>query len=231
MILNGIDLKVSPGGGSELFQPSGSPAGWWDATKITGLEDGDPVGTWSDLSGNGKDLSQASAGNKPTYKTDIQNGLPAVLGDGSDDYINKDWTSVDQPNTHFVAGQFLTLKNSLMADSYSTKYQSLGEWDLGGGALFYIHGGTALRGPAGGADTDPHVFSALYNGASSVLREDGAQIAAGNANTQQRRGFQLFADFGESAPAHCYVFEAVIYDSSEDAAANESALMAKWGIS
>lgn len=64
-----------------------SPALWLKADAITSLVDGDPVGTWADSSGNGRDATQATAGSKPTYKTAIQNGLPVVRFDGTSDFL------------------------------------------------------------------------------------------------------------------------------------------------
>lgn len=57
---------------------------WLDASRITGLNDGDAVTTWSDSSGNGYNATQATPANKPTYKTIILNSKPVVRFDGSD---------------------------------------------------------------------------------------------------------------------------------------------------
>ena len=64
-----------------------NPVLWLDATQITGLNDGDSVGTWSDMSGHGNDATQSTASKKPTYKTGIQNGRPIVRFDGVDDVL------------------------------------------------------------------------------------------------------------------------------------------------
>lgn len=61
--------------------------GWYRADAITGLSDADPVGTWSDESGASNDLTSTGA-NRPTYKTNIQNTLPAVRFDGTDDWMD-----------------------------------------------------------------------------------------------------------------------------------------------
>jgi hypothetical protein len=68
---------------------------WLDASRITGLADGDPVGTWSDLSGNGNDATQATGSKKPTYKTNIFNSKPVVRFDGVDDFLS--FTTSDLP--------------------------------------------------------------------------------------------------------------------------------------
>ena len=82
----------------EGFLPSQLPglAAWFAADQQTyqdtGLStpavlDGDPVGGWFDLSGSGNHVTQATAANKGTLKLNIQNGRPAVLFDGTDDYL------------------------------------------------------------------------------------------------------------------------------------------------
>ncbi len=57
---------------------------WLKADAITGLADGDAIGTWTDSSGNGRNATQATAGAKPTYKTGIINSLPVARFDGGD---------------------------------------------------------------------------------------------------------------------------------------------------
>jgi hypothetical protein len=48
------------------------------STSIVGLNDGDLVATWPDSSGFGRDATQATEANRPTFKTGIFNGKPAV---------------------------------------------------------------------------------------------------------------------------------------------------------
>lgn len=50
---------------------------WYKADGITGLSDGDPISVWPDSSGNGNNLT-ASGGSRPTWETNLQNGLPGV---------------------------------------------------------------------------------------------------------------------------------------------------------
>jgi len=56
---------------------------WLKADSYVG-SDGDAVTTWADSSGNGYDATQATAGKKPTYKTNIWNSLPVMRFDGGD---------------------------------------------------------------------------------------------------------------------------------------------------
>ena len=60
---------------------------WLDANAITGLNNNDPVSTWTDLSPSSNNATQ-SGGARPTYKTASMNGFPVVSFDGVDDYMN-----------------------------------------------------------------------------------------------------------------------------------------------
>lgn len=83
----------APGGSqaaSQAFSPS-QISGlelWLKADAITGLNDADPVATWPDSSGKGRDATQSVAGNKPIYKVNIQNGKPVVRFNGSSNFMN-----------------------------------------------------------------------------------------------------------------------------------------------
>src|ERR1051325_4711729 len=61
---------------------------WLKADAGAGSSDGDAVGTWTDQSGTSHDFTQATSSKKPTYKTNIQNSLPVVRFDGTDDEMS-----------------------------------------------------------------------------------------------------------------------------------------------
>jgi hypothetical protein len=75
-------------GSPAAFSPSdiAGLALWLKADEITGLVDDDPVSTWADSSGNSRDATQTST-KRPLYKTAIQNALPAVRFDATDDCL------------------------------------------------------------------------------------------------------------------------------------------------
>jgi hypothetical protein len=67
----------------------GAPGGWepsrltglafWAAAdRETGYQNNDPVGTWHDRSGNGRDAT-AAGGARPTYKTSVVGSRPGLL--------------------------------------------------------------------------------------------------------------------------------------------------------
>lgn len=62
----------------------GNPAiAHWDAQTITGVSDGSTFSTWQ--ARFGENLTQATAGFRPTYQATGFNGLPCVRFDGTDD--------------------------------------------------------------------------------------------------------------------------------------------------
>jgi len=85
---------------------------WLDASQIAGLSGTDSLATWPDLSGNGNDAVQSTEGFKPTYQTDVINGLPVVRFDGTDDYLSATDSASLQPAdlTIFIVSNFSSLK-------------------------------------------------------------------------------------------------------------------------
>lgn len=71
--------------------------------------DGDAVTTWYDQSGNGNNCQQPTSGKKPLFKVNIQNGLPSVRCDGSDDFLSGTLTYAGDPITVFIAAKEVTL--------------------------------------------------------------------------------------------------------------------------
>lgn len=59
---------------------------WLKADALTGLTNGEPVGVWSDSSGNGNNATNGGA-LRPSWQTNVVNGQPVVRFDGIDDYL------------------------------------------------------------------------------------------------------------------------------------------------
>ncbi len=60
---------------------------WLAADRGLSLSDGDPVVTWLDQSGNGKNATQGVGANQPTFRTGIVNSLPIIRFDGVTEYL------------------------------------------------------------------------------------------------------------------------------------------------
>ncbi len=79
----------------------------WLKADALALSDGNPIATWADLSGNGKDFTQSTEAKKPLYKTGIQNGRPGVLFDGVDDTLTHTVINYAGNFSMFVVAQFI----------------------------------------------------------------------------------------------------------------------------
>jgi len=93
---------------------------WLDASQIVGLNAGDSVTTWSDLSGNGYNFTQSTGSKKPTYQINIQNGRAGVLADGVDDLMTGTLFS-----NVYGAGEFtelVVIKPTALTSTSATPY-------------------------------------------------------------------------------------------------------------
>ena len=74
---------------------------WLRADDLRYLNDGDPVSTWTDTSGNSFDATQTGTA-RPVLIKDTINGLPAVYFDGVDDYYDRIFNVQDKNMSVFT---------------------------------------------------------------------------------------------------------------------------------
>ncbi|MCX5635363.1 MAG: hypothetical protein NTW55_05965 [Planctomycetota bacterium] len=120
-----------------------------DANAITGLNNGDTVTTWADISGSG---NSATAIGDPSYHTGVINGKPVVRLDGDDSFLSPLSTTMDM---------------SIFVVTKGTSYQSLVRWQYTSW-LVYHWGGLVIQkengypaGPATGLVTGQWNIGAL----------------------------------------------------------------------
>ena len=65
------------------------PGLWLKPEALSALSGGAAVATWPDSSGDGVDVTQATGAQQPLYQTAQQNGLPAVVFDGVNDWLTR----------------------------------------------------------------------------------------------------------------------------------------------
>jgi len=220
------------------FTPSGSPVGHWSADTITGLEDGDPVGTWPDQSGNGNDLTQATAANKPTYKTNELNGLPgvkAITDDGFTISIN----SMNECSYHFVAKKWQAAHSSgkyaRIVALGGTNYGVLTYQDGSNEWAYYNSDKGWPGGILGGISTNWSLVTIVetltvgngwINGTNTLGNFDPADF---NAQT----ALDVFWSPEGATPGDYTMCELVLYNSAistADRETNESGLNTKWAV-
>jgi len=204
----------------------------YDATEIDGA-DGESIATWSDQTGNGFDLTQSTSTNQPTLKTSIINGNPVVRFDGSDDFLTAAFSEIAQPFHIFGVFQLRSVASSDFQVYYDEEGSAggaqLGDENTG---TFYFQSGTVVTGST--ADTNANISAAFHDGASSVLRFNGADIATGDIGANGLNGFTAGVDGNQDTNSAAPIDwgEILIYpqDKSSIQGDVESYLSDKWGI-
>ena len=225
------------GGGKVAFSPA-SLSGlvlWLDASAITGLVDSDPVGTWSDLSGNGNDATQATESKKPTYKTNIQNGKQVVRFDGVDDFLKTvTFSALAQPLTILLACKY--------TDNDAGQYIFSGNTDVE--CVFKANDPTVdkigMRWPTDQAVGDTlsgtvlRQYTAVFNGGSSYYRYNGGNQSANVAiGAGTAAAFTIGAAQAGAVSLNGDIAEVIVYSSTlsgSDLSLVESYLNSKWAI-
>ena len=196
-------------GGISIADPSGTnPPVWLDYQTLAGLLGGDTnapasigglaawfqgdtlsagaVATWPDVSGNARDATQATAGNRPVATASVLNGKTVVrFTRSSSHYLQTaTFSTIAQPNTIFVVGKFAntTAQNEVFVDGETQR------------TIFYGSSGSVpsvkvLKLQAGvvyeaiQTDTSFHIYEAHANGNSSEVQIDGGPVFAGRTTS------------------------------------------------
>lgn len=226
----GLALGSGVAGGAAAFSPLDlSPLFWVAADQIAGLSDGDPVGTWLDLSGNDYHET-ASGGDRPTYKTGIRNGLPVVRFNGSN-YMKTATANpaTSQPTTVFV----VTNGPSVSGAVFDSNTAAAHLMDSGGGTQLRIYAGGAVQ-RLYTRDEQWHIHTARYHGASAFIRSDGRRHTIGNVGAGALAGVTLGSwGSGVYAKTTSDIAEVIVYGSAlslADMVKVELWLAAKWGM-
>lgn len=148
---------------------------WLAADRILGLSDGDAVGTWSDLSGNGRDATQATAALKPLYKVNIVNGLPVVRFDGLDDLLKTAAFTLNQPTTTLLLAKVLTIpvgRNAVIVDGTTADTMDIAYLDTTGALVLYA--GAQVTTTFSFGTTDFQIITGIFNSDRSKAYINGS---------------------------------------------------------
>lgn len=219
----------------ERFDPRsiGALHAWWAADRLGyPVADGATVATWRDLSGNGRDASQATAGSRPTYRTGRAGGRPALVFDGGD-YLDSSWTAITQPITIVSVNTFPASVGDVY-DGSSGASNRTAFWCENGSAIYIYAGGSSLNSTV----TAPQPLSVYvneFNGSSSSVRQNSTVKVTGNPGTTGSAGLRighessLFGSYGFDGD----IAEILVYAKALTAAEKrrlEVHLGAKYGI-
>jgi hypothetical protein len=192
-----------------------------DAGAIVGLSDNDPVGSWPDSS-PAEVACTASGAARPTYKTNVINGLPAVLFNGTANWmLNSSWTDLTQPNTTYVLMLGDTDGNRQVCDGkFSGKRHAFATTGLDPDWRARVYAGSLYDDVADANDFPLNtwiIYSHLWNTASSEMYKDGVSLNTGNCGSHQMGQVRLGTFDESSAWWSGYIANFLVYNEAHDA--------------
>jgi hypothetical protein len=217
--------------------PLGSPLAWYKADSLS-LSDDDPVTDWAD-SANSYDLSQSDVGLKPTFKTGIQNSLPGVFFDGSeqiDTGLNA-FGSNSQPITIQLAFTITSVDVSdgwgfILGNVQSTEKVSIFTKDLP--AVYSIGSPSTVESTRAAVSNEDILMTVTFELGSTTLRINRSAISLDDAGPDPLEDLRLFGHPSDTQYNGIgYMYEVLVYESAlsgSEILYNESYLNNKWSI-
>lgn len=223
------------GGGFTPLKISGCKL-WFKGTSLS-LNDGDPVSTWTDSSGNGHDASGTTT-TRPLYKTNIINGLPTVLFDGTDDFMTVSGTPSVRPLTLFVVAN--PTANTSAQKNYAT-FISGGSTTMWMVAKITTSFWGTFTTPTGDLSSTnaltsgtSYLLEATATGSATTLYQKGTQVATRAESDVSPAGASLGKDLVTANRQYKgHIAEVLMYDSvlsSGNRVLVENYLIAKYAL-
>lgn len=227
---------------------------WLDANALS-LSNNDPVSSWTDQSGSGNHATQDTLSLRPLFKTNTINGKPAIVFDGTDDYVayngtilvNTDYSiftvvrrNAQGPSNNFYMGGTIPTQhrnlhvgwrsnNTFTHDHYTNGYDlRVPSYSAGASASIYGY----RHSSANGKDV-------YINGGLRALNMNNAIISGTPTRRyplQDYQGASLGRYFGTNFKSYFngYIAEVIIYNryvNETERRAIESYLGNKYNIS
>jgi hypothetical protein len=158
------------------FNPKNVPGNilYLRADSIVGLNNNDPVFTWTDTSGSSNNAIQGTEISKPLYKTGVLNGLPGILFDDVNDFMTSDATfGPSSPFTIFVLYNVL----GTFTSSHRTIDGGINNWLIGPHQSYHrMYNGAFIED--GLSDTNFVYTTTITSGSSTTFRLNGTEIGS-----------------------------------------------------
>lgn len=211
----------------------------WLKADALSLNDGDAVDTWTDSSGTGNSVTEAT--NRPLYKTGGSNGKPYVYFDGTNDLLTKS-SPVGLPTGTGARSVFI-----VSAGRAISNYQPMYAYGTAGNnevfSLSYHSSGYLLSWGYSNDDlvlasslvnNTTYYFAHQYTGSNIVVRQNGSELAnyADTINTGST-ALKIGNYINDAYPGPVNIYEVLIYNSfitGTDLTNVENYLKTKYGL-
>lgn len=182
---------------------------------------------WDDQSANNYDAVQATLSKFPTYVTNSQNGLPAIIFDSSDDVLAATGINLAPPYTLYMACK-PNNANGYLYDG--TPFDAGGLSFSGGNARLSLASGFASTAYT---QNTLALFTAIAGASSSSLQLNNNSAGTGGAGENLTGPWQIGGLSGISLSIGGAVYEVILYNTAHDAAqqaAVKSYLNTRWAL-
>lgn len=171
------------------------------------------VSQWTDQSGKGRHLLQATGASQPAKQTD-----GSILFDGTDDFMQCNAFTLNQPMTvYLLARQVTWTSNDYFFDGNTGASVLLFQKNGGASPTISIFAGTIVADNGNLAVGSYGAICAIFNGASSSLQVNNTAETTGNAGAQNAGGFTLSANAAGSSSGNIQCKEVIIYSTAHSA--------------
>jgi len=217
--IDGTDVQEITVDGQTVFS-AGPPLPVADLHAHYDFSKEDGTAPVPDQTANGFDLSGSYSGVARSI-----NGVQA--GNFDNDSLSVSFTTESQPNTIAMVVKLDVVEQIEFFDSVSAAQHLMRGV---GPDRFSMFAGSEIE--ASVADTDPHVFVGVFDGANSVMRIDGSEVASGNTGSGSLDGVTLGSRGGGGFNHDGLIGECLVYtqDKSSIFSDIENYLGSKWGI-
>jgi len=194
---------------------------YWTDANLSKITIATGISVMSDMSGNGRDLTNATTTKQPVLTANVFGNLSAALYDGSNDFLLAGGANIGTTFTRFVVGKYAA----------SGSAGTLFDGDAAGGGnqgRLYRASTTSLHLNVGAevvATTTPqsaHVYMVVNTPGTnaSSLDIDGTTIGTATASGQAVTQHPIQGTFGDTAsdPANGYIADDLEYSSVLSAA-------------
>lgn len=221
-------LSIGVGGVQWTPIQLGSSLKLWLRADLGVTLNGSTVSAWADQSGNGRNATQGTAANQPTYTT--LGNQAALTFDGANDLLDcVNIGSIAQPFTFWIVGKATDNNvNRTLVDSASG-----GRISVYMSAPIALFAGAAVGSGLTMGTTNARVLECRFDGASSFVRQDATQSANINPGADGTGQTRIGANSSASAFYNGTIAEVALVSgsmSATDRAAMRSYLGSRYGI-
>ena len=184
---------------------------WLDGKDASTFDlNGVNVITWSDKSGNGRDVTQAVDGQRPSY--DVSTGRVSFVAGNSDFLQSTAFASaLTQPNTVFIVANLAAGGGAIQVIFSGAVAGNLNNFLMISGN-FSLYAGTILAD--GARNANDNIKVGCFNGANSEYWHNGVSVASGAAGSQALDGISLGKQQSGINYADCDIMEVIIYNAA-----------------